>query len=70
MSDEFSWSDTDSVVVRQQDAIAIYSNPNDDLVVRRRQAWNLERRRRRLDCHFKNSGAHGDRCDGTSLEAD
>jgi hypothetical protein len=39
-NEEFSWRDTDSVVVRQQDAIAVYSNPDGDLVVRRRQAWD------------------------------
>jgi hypothetical protein len=39
-SGDFSWRDTDSVVVRQQDAIAVYSNPDGDLVIRRRQAWD------------------------------
>ena len=39
-SEDFSWRETDSVVVRQQDAIAIYSNPDGDLVIRRRQAWD------------------------------
>jgi hypothetical protein len=39
-NEEFSWRDTDSVVVRQQDAIAVYSNPDGDLVIRRRQAWD------------------------------
>jgi hypothetical protein len=28
------------VVVRQQDAIAVYGNPDGDLVIRRRQAWD------------------------------
>jgi hypothetical protein len=42
MSDEFSWNDTDSLVVRQQNAIAVYANPNGDLVVRRKQDWNEE----------------------------
>lgn len=27
-TEDFSWRDTDSVVVRQQDAIAVYSNPD------------------------------------------
>jgi len=37
-SQDFSWRDTDAVVVRQQDAIAVYSNPDGDLLIRRRQA--------------------------------
>ena len=32
--------DTDAVVVRQQDAIAVYSNSDGDLVIRRRRAWD------------------------------
>jgi len=39
-SGDFSWRETDAVVVRQQDAIAVYSNPDGDLVIRRRQAWD------------------------------
>jgi hypothetical protein len=39
-SGDFSWRDADSVVVRQQDAIAVYSNPDGDLVIRRRRAWD------------------------------
>lgn len=39
-SADFSWRDTDAVVVRQQDAIAVYSNPDGDLVIRRRRAWD------------------------------
>lgn len=39
-TEEFSWRDTDAVVVRQQDAIAVYSNPDGDLVIRRRRAWD------------------------------
>jgi hypothetical protein len=39
-SKDFSWQETDAVVVRQQDAIAVYSNPDGDLVIRRRQAWD------------------------------
>jgi hypothetical protein len=41
-SEDFSWRDTDAVVVRQQDAIAIYSNPDGDLVIRRHRAWDEE----------------------------
>ena len=39
-NEDFSWRETDAVVVRQQDAIAVYSNPDGDLVIRRRQAWD------------------------------
>jgi hypothetical protein len=39
-SEDFSWRDTDAVVVRQQDAIAVYSNPDGDLVIRRHRAWD------------------------------
>jgi hypothetical protein len=39
-SSEFKWNDTQSVVVKQQDAIAVYANPDDDIVIRRRQAWD------------------------------
>jgi hypothetical protein len=39
-NEDFSWRDTDAVVVRQQDAIAVYSNPDGDLVIRRRRAWD------------------------------
>lgn len=41
-SADFSWRDTEAVVVRQQDAIAVYSNPDGDLVIRRRRAWDEE----------------------------
>lgn len=41
-TEDFSWRDTDSVVVRQQDAIAVYSNPDGDLVIRRRRSWDEE----------------------------
>lgn len=39
-TEDFSWRDTESVVVRQQDAIAVYSNPDGDLVIRRRRSWD------------------------------
>ncbi|SCB48369.1 hypothetical protein GA0061098_101325 [Bradyrhizobium shewense] len=39
-SADFSWRDIEAVVVRQQDAIAVYSNPDGDLVIRRRRAWD------------------------------
>jgi hypothetical protein len=39
-SADFSWRETDAVVVRQQEAIAVYCNPDGDLVIRRRQAWD------------------------------
>jgi hypothetical protein len=40
MSDKFNWDETDSMVVRPQSAIAVYANPNGDLVVRRKQEWD------------------------------
>jgi hypothetical protein len=42
MSDDFSWSDKESVVVHPQDAIAVYANGNNDIVIRRERAWNEE----------------------------
>jgi hypothetical protein len=39
-NEDFSWRDPDAVAVRQQDAIAVYSNPDGDLVIRRRRAWD------------------------------
>jgi hypothetical protein len=39
-SEDFSWRETDAVVVRQQDAIAVYSNPDGNLVIRRRRSWD------------------------------
>jgi len=40
MSDDFDWGDKDSVVVKSQDAIAVYANGDNDLVIRRQQAWD------------------------------
>lgn len=40
MSDEFKWNDRESVVVKSQDAIAVYANDDNDLVIRRQQAWD------------------------------
>jgi hypothetical protein len=39
---DFSWTNKDAVAVRQQDAIAIYENPDGDMVIRRRRDWNEE----------------------------
>jgi len=39
-NEDFSWRDPDAAVVRQQDAIAVYSNPDGELVIRRRRAWD------------------------------
>ena len=39
---EFKWSDTESVVVRQQDAIAVYANEAAEIVIRRQKDWNEE----------------------------
>ncbi|MDH2381188.1 hypothetical protein [Bradyrhizobium sp. CER78] len=40
MSDNFSWADKDCVVVPSQDAIAVYANANNDLVIRRERTWD------------------------------
>lgn len=37
---DFSWNNSDAIAVRQQDAIAVYANPDGDMVVRRRRDWN------------------------------
>lgn len=34
---EFSWNKEESIVVRKQDAIAIYANPNGEIVIRQQQ---------------------------------
>lgn len=36
----FDWSDKEAVVVPQQDAIAVYANPDGELVIRRRRDWD------------------------------
>ncbi|WP_407122694.1 hypothetical protein [Bradyrhizobium sp. STM 3561] len=37
----FSWNDDDgAVVVQHQDAIAVYSNPRGDVVIRRQHRWD------------------------------
>lgn len=33
-SNEFKWTDKDSVVVERVDAIAVYQNPNGEVVIR------------------------------------
>jgi hypothetical protein len=38
-NDEFDWGDKESVVVKSQDAIAVYANPDGDIVIRRQQSW-------------------------------
>ncbi|MCK1553128.1 hypothetical protein IVB11_29840 [Bradyrhizobium sp. 177] len=40
MTDDFNWNDRESVVVKPQDAIAVYANDDNDLVIRRQQAWD------------------------------
>jgi hypothetical protein len=35
-ANEFSWNDDDCVVVPQVDAVAVYSNPSADIVIRQR----------------------------------
>jgi hypothetical protein len=37
--DRFDWTSSD-VVVRQQDALAVYQNPYGDVVIRREAAWD------------------------------
>jgi hypothetical protein len=37
----FDWTSND-VVVRQQDAVAVYQNPYGDVVIRREAAWDEE----------------------------
>jgi hypothetical protein len=41
-SDEFSWSDKESVVVPRQDAIAVYRNSDGNIVIRRQRDWDEE----------------------------
>ncbi|MFO1098232.1 MAG: hypothetical protein U1E81_08140 [Xanthobacteraceae bacterium] len=37
---DFSWSDDDVVVLRPQQAVAIYRNPRGDLVIRQERTWS------------------------------
>ncbi|MGD0533546.1 MAG: hypothetical protein ABSA62_15130 [Methyloceanibacter sp.] len=42
-SDEFDWDDVASTVVQQAvEKVAIFSNPNGDIVVRQERCWNDE----------------------------
>ena len=34
MSQEFSWNDTEAIIVKRTDAIAVYSNPEGNIVIR------------------------------------
>jgi hypothetical protein len=36
---DFTWT-KDVIAVKQQDAIAVYGNPDGDMVIRRRRDWN------------------------------
>ena len=38
MSNEFSWGDKASVVIKRVDAIAVYTNPNGDIVIRQQDS--------------------------------
>ena len=38
MTEEFDWSAPDVIAVKRQDAIAVYTNPNNDIVIRE-QRW-------------------------------
>ena len=40
--EKFDWNEDDSVVLRPQQAIAIYRNPSDGLVIRRERDWSEE----------------------------
>jgi hypothetical protein len=39
---DFDWNNKADVAVGQQDTIAVYSNDNGDLVIRRQKDWNEE----------------------------
>ncbi len=41
MSGDFDWTETESMVLGQQLAIAVYENPRRDIVIRQ-QDWNGE----------------------------
>ena len=41
-TDKFDWCNSPSVIVRQQDALAIYQNPYGQTVIRRQRDWNEE----------------------------
>jgi hypothetical protein len=38
----FDWTSKEAIAVDQQDAIAIYSNDNGEVVIRRQKDWNEE----------------------------
>jgi hypothetical protein len=38
LTDDFDWNEEDAVVVQRQDALAVYANPDGNLVVRQ-QRW-------------------------------
>lgn len=40
--DNFDWFNDKSVVCKRQDAIAVYLNPDKDVVIRREADWNEE----------------------------
>ena len=42
MNRDFDWNDTDSVVLRAYGSIAVYENPQGDIVVRQRDALGDE----------------------------
>lgn len=39
---EFNWSDRDSIVVRSVDAIAVYTNPDGEVVIRQQSRMGEE----------------------------
>ncbi len=42
MGQDFDWTDDESIVLRDQPAIAVYVNPHGALVIRQERSWNEE----------------------------
>ena len=40
MTEKFDWTDRDTVVVSRQDALAVYLNPEGNMVIRRERNWD------------------------------
>lgn len=39
---EFSWNNDEAIIVRKQDAIAVYGNPNGEIVIRQQDEYGDE----------------------------
>lgn len=39
-ADDFNWHDDDSIILREQRAVAVYRNKGRDLVIRQQACWN------------------------------